>query len=213
VTSGTTCLVADDHPVVLEAVTARLERHGVTVVATARDGNEALEQIQALHPTIALVDARMPGVDGVEIARRVRESALDSAVVLYTGFGDRQLLLEALEAGARGVVVKGAQLQELVAAVDTVAGGGTYVDPSLGSALANAFLDRDTAAARTQPLTARELDVLRLIADGLSNQEVGERLVLSAETVRTHLRKAMAKLGAETRAQAVAEAIRRGLIS
>ena len=207
-TSGTTCLVADDHPVVLEAVTARLERHGVTVVATARDGNEALEQIQALHPTIALVDARMPGVDGVEIARRVRESALDSAVVLYTGFGDRQLLLEALEAGARGVVVKGAQLQELVAAVDTVAGGGTYVDPQLSEALVSPRVVQELS-----PLTRREREILSLVANGLTNEKIGTALAISPETVQSHVRNAMGKLEADTRTQAVATALRQSLIA
>jgi DNA-binding NarL/FixJ family response regulator len=129
-------------------------------------------------------------------------------LLLYTGYGDRALLAEALDAGVRGFVLKEAPLEDLVRAVDIVAGGGTYVDPVLAGALVNAKL-----TSALPELTQREREVLRALADGLSNEEIGRRLFISPETVRTHVRKAMAKLDADTRTQAVATALRQSLIT
>lgn len=198
------CLVADDHPAVLEAVSEYLEGAGIRVAGRARDGEEALAKIEALRPAIALVDLRMPKVSGIEIARR---AGADTAVVLYTGYGDRAQLSEALDAGARGFVLKEAPMDDLVRAITAVAGGDVYVDPVLAGAVAGAL------AAPAGELTQREREVLRLLAEGLSNEEIGKRLFISPETVRTHVRKAMEKLGAGTRTQAVALAIRRSLIA
>jgi DNA-binding NarL/FixJ family response regulator len=201
------CLVADDHPAVLEAVAEYLESSGITVVGRAIDGDEALEKIGVRKPSVALVDVRMPGVSGIEIARRLGKSAPDTAVILYTGYGDRALLTEALDAGARGFVLKEAPMEDIARAVQTVAAGGTYVDPVLAGTLATA------AGERVPQLTHRERDVLRLLADGHSNEEIGKRLYISAETVRTHVRKAMDKLDADTRTQAVAKALRQHVIA
>jgi DNA-binding NarL/FixJ family response regulator len=203
-----TCLVADDHPAVVEAVADVLGEHGYSVVGRARDGYEALEKIQGRRPRVALVDLRMPRLGGIELARRAATTAPETAVVLYTAYGERALLLEALDAGARGFVLKEAPLPDLVRAIEIVAGGGTYVDPVLGGYLAGA-----PASARLPNLTQRERDVLRLLSDGLSNEEIGKRLFISPETVRTHVRKAMDKLDADTRTQAVATALRQSLIA
>lgn len=203
-----TCLVADDHPAVVEAVSDVLSEHGIVVVASARDGEEALERIDAFKPAVALLDVRMPRLDGIEVARRAARSAPDTAVILYTAFGDRALLTEALDAGARGFVLKEAPLAEVVRAVELVASGKTYVDPVLAGVLSSG-----AATDKIANLTQREREVLRLLADGLANEEIGKRLVISSETVRTHVRKAMAKLDADTRTQAVATALRQSLIS
>jgi DNA-binding NarL/FixJ family response regulator len=200
-----TCLVADDHPAVLEAVTAFLAAGGVDVVARARDGEEALARIGDRRPAVALVDVRMPGLDGLEVARRAKRSAPGTAVLLYTGYGDRAVLTEALDAGVGGFVLKEAPLEDLLRAVRAVAAGKTYIDP----VLAASAIGPSTAPQ----LTARERDVLRLLADGLSNEEIGKELFISAETVRGYIRKAMAKLGADTRTEAVALALRQRLIS
>lgn len=203
-----TCLVADDHPAVVEAVADVLTEHGILVAGKARDGQDALERIEALKPDVALLDVRMPRLDGIEVARRAARSSPDTAVILYTAFGDRALLIEALDAGARGFVLKEAPLAEVVRAVELVAAGKTYVDPVLAS-----VLSVGAGSDKLVNLTQREREVLRLLADGLANEEIGKRLFISAETVRTHIRKAMAKLDADTRTEAVATALRQSLIS
>ena len=203
-----TCLVADDHPAVVEAVADVLTEHGIVVAGKARDGEDALERIEALKPDVALLDVRMPRLDGIEVARRAARSSPGTAVILYTAFGDRALLIEALDAGARGFVLKEAPLAEVVRAVELVAAGKTYVDPVLAG-----VLSVGAGSDKLVNLTQREREVLRLLADGLANEEIGKRLFISAETVRTHIRKAMAKLDADTRTEAVATALRQSLIS
>jgi DNA-binding NarL/FixJ family response regulator len=203
-----TSLIADDHPAVVEALTEVLSHAGFTVVGRAYDGLSALERIEALRPRLAVVDLRMPRLDGFEITRRAAVAAPETAVALYTGYGDRALLYEAVDAGARGFVLKDAPLDDLVRALRTIAEGGTYVDPVLAR-----FLAVPAATDRLPNLTHREREILRLLADGLANEEIGRRLFISPETVRTHVRKAMAKLDADTRTQAVAVALRQSLIS
>ena len=203
-----TCLVADDHPAMLSAVADILERSGVEVVARAADGEVALRQIGELKPRVALVDIQMPRLRGIEIAAQAATVSPETGVVLYTAFGDRALLSEALDAGARGFVLKEAPLPDLVRAVHQVAAGETYVDPVLAGVLVSQQM-----SAKLPQLTQREREVLRLLADGLSNEEIGKTLSIGAETVRTHVRKAMAKLDADTRTQAVAKALRQSLIS
>jgi DNA-binding NarL/FixJ family response regulator len=206
--STVTCLVADDHPALVEAVVAVLDEHDMEVVDRAKDGQEALSKLEARRPRVALVDLRMPGLSGIEVARKAARSVPETAVVLYTGYGDRSLLIEALDAGARGFVLKEAPLADLVRAVKTVAAGGTYVDPVLVGVLAS-----PQAVEQLPALSQRERDVLRLLADGMSNEQIGKELFISPETVRTYVRKAMEKLDADTRTQAVAKALRQSLIA
>jgi DNA-binding NarL/FixJ family response regulator len=192
----------------VEAICDTLADEGIEIAGRAVDGEEALAKIQTRKPAVAVVDLRMPRVGGIETARQVARTTPETAVILYTAYGDRALLTEAIDAGARGFVLKEAPLADLVRAVRIVADGGTYVDPVLAGALATA-----DATAKLPDLTQRERDVLRLLADGLSNEEIGKSLFISHETVRTHVRKAMAKLDADTRTQAVATALRQSLIS
>lgn len=203
--SPLTCVVADDHPAVLRALCDYLTEEEIEVVARASQGEEALAKILACAPDVALVDLRMPGLGGIEIARRLARASAGTAVVLYTGFGDGALLSEALDAGARGLVLKDAPLGDLLRALTMVAQGHTYVDPALAGVLVD--------GAEEPKLTHREREVLRLLADGLSHEQIARQLFLSAETIRTHVQKAMRKLGAETRTEAVAIALRRGLIA
>jgi DNA-binding NarL/FixJ family response regulator len=203
-----TALVADDHPAMLAAVVDVLGEVGIDVIGSARDGQDALAKIEAHRPTVALVDMRMPRLSGIDVVRDGLRASPATAFVLYTAYGDRALLIEALDAGARGFVLKEAPLTDLVRAVELVAAGGTYVDPVLAGVLVS---PRVTDAIPA--LTQREREVLRLLADGLSNEQIGKRLFISPETVRTHLRKAMAKLDADTRTQAVATALRQSLIA
>ena len=199
-------VAADDHPAVLRAVCDVLIAGGVDVVGRASNGEEAAAKIEATRPGVAVVDVRMPRLTGIEIAARVSRTSPETSVILYTAYGDRALLREALDSGVRGFVLKEAPLQDLTRAVDMVAGGSVYVDPVLAGVLASA------ESERVPQLTKREREVLRLLADGLSNEEIGKRLFLSPETVRTHVQKAMRRLEADTRTQAVALALRQSLI-
>jgi DNA-binding NarL/FixJ family response regulator len=203
-----TVLVADDHPAVLAAVTALLRDAGLNIVGTARDGEEALAKILTRRPDVALVDVRMPRLEGIELTRRAAKEAPETSILLYSGYGDRALVTEALDAGARGFVLKEAPLDDLVRALETVAAGDQYIDPLLAGLLISAKQKEQAAA-----LSPRERDVLRLLTEGLSNEEAGKRLFISAETVRTHIAHAMRKLGADTRTQAVAIALRENLIT
>jgi DNA-binding NarL/FixJ family response regulator len=207
-TDQITCVVADDHPAMLTAVAEILARSGFDVRGRARDGGEALALIESEQPRVALIDVRMPRMSGIEVAEQAAVVAPDTAIVFYTAFGDRALLSEALDAGARGFVLKEAPLVDLVRAVERVAAGEAYVDPVLAGVLVSGHV-----ADRVPSLTQRERETLRLLADGLSNEDIGKRLHISPETVRTHVRKAMSKLEADTRTQAVATALRQSIIS
>ncbi len=177
-------------------------------MGTARDGQEALDVIAATKPQVAVVDLRMPRVSGTEVARQTARLSPKTAVILYTAYGERSFLTEALDAGASGFILKEAPLAEVHRAIEFVSTGRTYVDPGLAGVLSSAV-----ASERTLNLTQRERETLRLLADGLSNEEIGKQLFISPETVRTHIRKAMAKLDADTRTQAVATALRESLIA
>jgi two-component system response regulator DesR len=207
VNSKPTCVVADDHPPVLESVSRFLEAHGHRVVGRAATGEEALALVESQRPMLAVLDMRMPGLAGAAVIRRLARTTPQTSCVVYSGFGDAALLNEVLDAGARGYVLKDAPLDTLVRALLIVAGGGMYVDPSLADALIR------SSSARELGLTPRERDVLRLLADGHSNESIGRELFISPDTARTQLGTAMAKLGASTRTQAVARALRDELIS
>jgi DNA-binding NarL/FixJ family response regulator len=161
-----------------------------------------------MRPEVAIVDLRMPDQSGIEVVRKAAASSESTGVILYTGAGDQALLVEAVDAGARGFVLKEAPLSDLLRAIQTVAAGGTYVDAVLAGTLTSA-----KATDRLRELTQREREVLRLLADGMRYEEIGKQLFLSPETVRTHVRKAMGRLDANTGTQAVATALRQSLIA
>jgi DNA-binding NarL/FixJ family response regulator len=202
-----TCVLADDHPAVLDAVSRFLEAKGVRV-SQARDGREALATIRATQPDVAILDIAMSPVSGIDVARQVADASRETKVILYTGHNDRALLDRALEAGARGFVLKEGTLESLEEAVRTVADGGTWVDPGLATAVAS-----PATVLSLPPLTPREREILGLIANGLTNDKVATTLAISPETVQSHVRHAMVKLEADTRTEAVATALRHSLIS
>jgi DNA-binding NarL/FixJ family response regulator len=199
-----TCVIADDHPAVLDSLARILEGKGISVVAKVRDGDDAVSAIEQHEPTVAVLDLRMPGLSGLAVARRVGSR---TAVVLYTGHSDRTLVVEALEVGVRGFVLKEAPLADVARAIETVGAGGVYVDPVLAGALA---VTDKTGGLKL--LSQREREVLSLLADGFRNEDIGRRLHIAAETARAHIRNAMRKLGADTRTQAVATALRQSMI-
>jgi DNA-binding NarL/FixJ family response regulator len=198
------CLVADDHPALVSAVADFLTEQGFEVIGPASDGAQAIAAAERDRPELALVDYRMPRSGGQDLIRRIKEVSPETRVAVYTAEASDQVVTEVLTAGADAIVLKEAPLLDLVRALTSVLRGQTYVDPALaGAAL---------GIGRGPRLTARESDVLKLIAEGLTHEEIGVQLTIAAETVRTHARKAADRLGAKTRTQAVATAIRLDLI-
>lgn len=192
------CFVADDHPAMVEAICAVLEDNDIEVVGRARDGEEAYSKIETRRPPVALVDVRMPSLSGIDLVRRAEKAKLPTRIILYTGYGDRALLTEAIDAGARGFLMKEAPLVDLVRAVEIVSRGGTYVDPVLAGVFA-----ASQANGGTPELTQREREVLRLLATDLSGPEIARHLFVSVNTLRTHTKHIFTKLGVTTRRAAV----------
>jgi len=172
---------------------------------SASEGEEALRKIEELKPAVAMLDLTLRGKSGLDIARRVLQSVPETAIVVYSGSNDPAIVREALDLGVRAFVVKDAPLDGLKRALETVAEGGSYVDPVVAALL--------LAKPAGPQLTERERQVLRLLADGYSYAEIGRQLFISPETVRTYVTKTIQKLGVQTRMQAVATALRAGLIS
>lgn len=202
-----TCLVGDDHEALRKGVIAFLEtERGISVVGQAANGPEALALTQRRRPDVLIVDVRMPAMDGIDLCRRIVEHDLPTAVVVYTAFDELEALEMALEAGASGYVLKSGPPQELLRAVRVVGEGQRYIDPVLSSRL----LARRAAES---PLSGRETEVLQLLADGLTTEAAGRSLFLSPATVRSYTENAMHKLEARNRVEAVAKALRLGLVS
>ncbi len=201
----TTVLLADDHPGILDAVSKYLERDGLNVVGRAKDGPEALKLIEQEQPAVALLDIQMPGANGIEVTRLAARSSPQTAVVLFSGYGDRAQVVEALDAGARGFLMKNAALAEVLRAIQVVSRGGTYVDATL-----TATSDAPDAAPE---LTQRDRDVLRLLARGEGYEEIGAALFISTAAVRKLMGRIKAKLGVATPTEAVAVALRQSLIT
>lgn len=214
-------VIADDQRVVRDGLSFLLSLiDGLEVVGAAADGGEAVALVASLDPDVVLMDLRMPHMDGVEATRRVRRDYPRTQVVVLTTYADDSSVLAALRAGARGYLTKDAGAEEIGRAINRVAGGSADLDPNVQARLLDMLPGGDAApavGARTGPppdgLTERELEVLTLIAAGLSNTEIAERLVVSEATVKTHVNHLFAKTAVRDRAQAVAYAYRHGLVS
>jgi DNA-binding NarL/FixJ family response regulator len=211
-------LLADDQRVVREGLGTLLGLlAGVEVVGTAADGEEAIALAAELHPDVVLMDLRMPRCDGVEATRRLREHDPNMKVLMLTTYADDRSVIEALRAGARGYLTKDAGAEEIHRALQQVAHGQAAIDPAVQHHLLDA-LAASPSVRRAEPvpqlpdgLTPREAEVLSLIAQGLSNAEIAERLVVSETTVKSHINHLFAKTGVRDRAQAVTYAYRHGL--
>ncbi|MCG5214928.1 response regulator transcription factor [Streptosporangium sp. KLBMP 9127] len=217
-------LLVDDQPLLRTGFRLILEAEPeVTVVGEAGDGKAAQEQSRALMPDVVLMDVRMPGVDGIEATRRiVREAASGShvpKVLVLTTFDLDEYIVEALRAGASGFLLKDVPPEELVQAIRVVAAGDAIVAPSVTRRLLDRFASRLPSAyqqstpARLDRLTERELEVLQLIARGMSNAEIAAKLVVSETTVKTHVGNVLTKLALRDRVQAVVLAYETGLIT
>ena len=200
-----TCLIVDDHEVVREGLRLSLSRsENIRVVGEAADGQAAVTLAKRRKPNVVILDVRMPGMDGLAAAKEITTDIPETAVLMFTAFAERSLLTRGLESGAKGYILKEAPHQTIVRAIQKVAEGDGYVDP----ALMPAFLTKE----RENMLTAREREILQLLADGMSNADVAAKLFISQETVKSHVRHILSKLEADTRTHAVAIALRTAII-
>jgi len=205
-TSEITVLIVDDHEVVREGLRLSLSRTPhIRVVGEAPDGNAAINLAGRRKPNVVIMDVRMPGMDGLDATKALMEREPNTSVLIFTAYSERSLLARGLDSGAKGYILKEAPHDTLVRAIEKVAGGDSFIDP----ALMPAFL---SGKDREDMLTAREREILQLLADGMSNADVAQRLFISQETVKSHVRHILAKLEADTRTHAVAIALRDAII-
>jgi DNA-binding NarL/FixJ family response regulator len=202
-------LFADDHIMVRQAVRALLEQAGMAVLGEASDGQEALQIAHAQPPDVALLDITMPHLNGLETARRLRDACPQTKMIMLTAHTEAPYVLEAVQAGAVGYVVKTQATGDLVQAIRDVLQGRMYVSPRVSHTVVTAYLRH--ADLPPDPLTSREREVLQLIAEGETTKEIAWRLELSTKTVESHRSRLMHKLDIHDTATLVRYAIRRGL--
>jgi two-component system, NarL family, response regulator LiaR len=209
-TERITVLIADDHPVVRQGLRTFLEvQDDVELAGEASDGAEAVELARQSLPDVVLMDLVMPGVDGIEATRRIRDLSPSTKVIVLTSFDDDERVFPAIKAGAAGYLMKDVPPAELAEAVRRVHRGEALVAPSVAAKLMQEVAGRKPAGAN---LTERELDVLRLVARGLSNKLIARELVVSEKTVKTHVSNILAKLHLADRTQAALYAVRERLV-
>jgi DNA-binding NarL/FixJ family response regulator len=210
-------MIVDDHAVVREGLRAFLTlQDGLQIVAEAADGVQAIEQARQTRPGVILMDLVMPRLDGVGAMRELRRELPECRVIVLTSFLDDERLLPAIQAGAAGYLLKNADPAQLARAVREAHEGGAIIDPTVAARLIGALADerpRAPAAPASEELTAREREVLELIAGGRSNKRIAFELGISEKTVKTHVGHLLAKLGVNDRTQAAMLAVRQGLVS
>jgi DNA-binding NarL/FixJ family response regulator len=204
-------LIVDDHLLLREAIRVALELAGHEVVGETGDGIEALRLVDELRPDVVLMDVMLPGIDGIEATRRLRARRSDALVVMLSMHGDPALVARAIRAGASAYLTKTFSMEEVVAAVEKVAGGDVMLSPSLAGSMLRELTG--TPEVRRALITKHEADALQLVADGYSTHEVASRLFVNDRTVRNRLASAYGKLDARHRAEAVLGDVDWGIIS
>jgi two-component system, NarL family, response regulator LiaR len=207
-------LVVDDHAIVRKGIRALLSReHEIEVIGEAADGEEAIDQAQSLRPDVILMDLVMPKLDGIEAIRQIVARQSTTRILVLTSFAADDKVFPAIKVGALGYLLKDSGPDELVQAIHHVHRGEPSLDPSIARKLLQELSHPPKIAPTTDPLTERELDVLRLVAQGKSNREIAEQLVITEMTVRTHVSNILSKLHLASRTQAALYALKEGLAS
>ena len=205
-------LIADDHPIVREGLSAVLETQpDFAIVGEASSGAQAVERAAALRPDVILLDLELPELDGVAALRAIRAADPSARVLIFTAFDTDERILAAVQAGAQGYLLKGAPREELFQAIRVVHGGGSLLQPVVAARLLRQ-VSGASAMALPEPLTERELEVLRLLAKGRQNKEIANELWISERTVKFHVSAILGKLGVGNRTEAVGKAAQLGLI-
>jgi two-component system, NarL family, response regulator LiaR len=208
-------LLVDDHPIVREGLRALLETQSdFDVIAECANGEEALRLTAVLHPDMLLLDLEMPVLDGVETIRRLRQSSHTPRVIVFTAFDNDERIIHAIQNGANGYLLKEAPRDEIFKAIRVTMEGGSLLQPIIASKLLrHVEQQRGVNHMPVEELTERELEVLRLLAQGMPNKEIASHLVISERTAKFHVSSIMGKLGATNRTEAVSLAAQRGLIT
>ena len=205
-------LIADDHAVVREGLRGLISSEpGMEVVAEARDGLETVQRVRAVQPDVILVDLVMPRMDGIQAIGEITAEFPDSRILVLTSFADDDKVFPAIKAGALGYLLKDSSPQELLDAIREVYHGESSLHPTIARKLIRELSEPPNLPPADEPLTEREVEVLRLVAQGLSNEEIGSRLFISERTVRTHVSNILGKLHLANRTQAALYALREGL--
>jgi DNA-binding NarL/FixJ family response regulator len=207
-------LIVDDHPVTREGLRTALElsKDVIVVVGEASSGEEAIEQARDLTPDVVFMDVRMPGMDGIEATRRIRQAAPSTKVILITIDESRGAISEAIQAGVSGYLLKDTSPDALVDAARNAVEGNAVIHPQLTKTFIEEIRLGESESPTTTPLSKREREILQKVADGSTTRQVATDLGISPHTVKTHLERIFEKLGANDRAQAVAIAIRTGIV-
>ena len=207
-------ILADDHGILIDGIRALLELHDdIEVVGEAHDGKEAMERVQELVPDVVIMDIAMPEMDGLEATRRIRKNNPGVKVLVLTQHENKEYMLSAIKAGAAGYVPKRALGSDLVSAILAVHRGDSFLYPSAAVAVIEGYLQRSEEEGPYDRLTAREREVLKLIAEGHTSREIADTLFISLKTVLNHRAKLMEKLGIHNRTELIKYAVRMGLIS
>ncbi len=207
-------LVVDDHRLVREGLVSLLRLNPeIEVVGEASGGDEAVAKARSLKPEVVLMDISMPGMNGITATRLIKKDLPETKVIMLTMLDQEGYVYEAVKAGATGYLLKNTGMEELVKAIKEVHKGGATLHPEAQAQLLKEYVYLAQSNRETYGLSERELEILQLLGDGLSNKEISDRLFISIQTVKTHITHIFEKLGVKDRTEAVATALRRGLIS
>lgn len=205
-------VLVEDHALTRAGLRTALAEGGFEIVGEAGDGATGLEKVQQLQPDVAVIDLGLPGMDGIELTRRIRQGAAKTHVVILTMHDLDSEVLAALAAGADAYCIKSDRSDDVVAAVRIAAEGGAYFDPAIAHIVLRKIVGPVSERPIHSPLTPRETEILRLVAEGVGNAEIAQRLSLGLGTVKGHVRDILEKLAASDRTQAAVVALRRGII-
>lgn len=206
-------LIVDDHPVVREGISAMLKREpDFKIVGEASNGREAIERARELEPDVVLMDLRMPEIDGVEAITRIKAEKPEIKFIILTTYSDDEYIFKGIAAGARAYLLKDAPREELFRAIRTVSRGESLIQPVVASKVLDKLAELSKITTSPEALSEREIEVLNLVAKGVSNKDIADQLSITQSTVKTHITSIFQKLDVTTRTEAVTTALKKGII-